>query len=195
MTKFNLNNLIFILNSENEIKTEKFSVIKSGDISEYLLNLEFNDEIAPKPYSITWEEPLIDGYGFWSPSSKQNSTINADWNLNVQKSRTASGMPIISIYNKANENVTTVYTSDVANACSLSVGVVEATVNLKYTLTLFTEVMPKISNYSIVLRIDHSKIPFYSAIKNARDWWSEIGYPCAYVPSDAITPLYSFWYS
>lgn len=88
MTKFNLNNLIFILNSENEIKTEKFSVIKSGDISEYLLNLEFNDEIAPKPYSITWEEPLIDGYGFWSPSSKQNSTINADWNLNAQRNST-----------------------------------------------------------------------------------------------------------
>lgn len=195
MENFFLNGSFFSSTTENKLKNENLTIVKTGEITEYLLSLEFNENAPPKVYSLSWAEDLVDAYGFWSPSCGQSSTITPDWSPRTQNSRSASGLPLVCIYDKKNYNKTSVYISDVANACSIQVGVIEESVKLKYTLNLFTGAMPKMTSYSVVIRTDKRSLPFYEIVKNAKTWWTELGYIPATVPTSAKKPLYSFWYS
>ena len=192
---FNLNGITFNAQTTNDIKNQSLKCIKSGEISEYLLSIDFGKKISPSTYTLTWCENANDAYALWSPNCGQNTNIPPEWAPHVQQSKTASGMPLISVYSKSNVNKTTVYLSDTANACAISVGVVEYGAKLKFSVTLFSDIMPEISTYSVVLVIDNTKNSFSKTIKNAREWWTKNGHNCAVVPSVAKYPLYSFWYS
>ena len=54
------------IETENRVKSATITEIKSGDISEYKVCVEFSEKCSPKPLSIIWEEAQIDMYGFWS---------------------------------------------------------------------------------------------------------------------------------
>ncbi|MBO5373995.1 MAG: hypothetical protein J6A54_00920, partial [Clostridia bacterium] len=94
----------FITQTENQIELEKIEKIKDGEISEYLIKIVFKDKVSPKKYSISWEEEQIDILGFWSSKMGTQHNITPEWSKRAEESRTASGMPLISLYNKANIN-------------------------------------------------------------------------------------------
>lgn len=185
----------FTIETENQIEKEEIVKLKSGDISEYKVYIKFKDKTSPKPYSLIWEEEQIDILGFWSSNKCTQHNIVPDWAMRKQVSRTASGMPLISLYSKSNENRITVALSDPSNPTVLMAGVVEETGRVRIQIDLFSQICPSLSEYEITVRIDRRKMPFYQCIKDVKQWWNSIGYESAYVPENAKMPMYSTWYS
>lgn len=185
----------FTTKTENQIAYEEITKIKDGDISEYLVKIELKEKARPEKYSIIWEEDQIDLYGFWSSKTYLQHYIAPDWYQKGEDSRTASGMPLIAFYNKANENRVTVALSDTMNPINLTAGVVEETGTIQFKIDLFAKVCPATKEYSVIIRIDRTKRPLYKSIMDAREWWSDLGYKSAYVPEHATLPMYSCWYS
>lgn len=185
----------FITQTENSIELEEIKEIRKGEISEYLVKIAFKEEVSPKVYSIIWEEEQIDILGFWSSKSGIQHNITPDWSMRSVESRTASGMPLISLYNKANVNRVTVALSDPASPVTLSAGVVEETGRVRIKIDLFSQICQSTKGYEVLIRIDRRSKPFYECIKDIRQWWTDLGYNCAYTPEYAKLPMYSTWYS
>ena len=181
--------------TENELKSESFIKIKDGDVSEYKLSLDFGKDVYPTVYSLIWEENQVDMMGFWSSKGYFEKHITADWYMRNEVSRTATGMPVISIFNKGNENRITIALSDPANATVLSAGVVEEKGNLRFKIDFFPDISPLMSKYEVIVRIDRRKVPFYQSLKDTKSWWSELGFKNCHIPESTRLPTYSAWYS
>ncbi len=188
-----LNNVKF--QTENNIVKEELVQVKYGDVSEYRLKIELEEECSPKVYSIIWEEEQIDMYGFWSSKSSHQHNLTPDWGMRTNESRTATGMPLACIYSKANKNRVTVALSDPASPSNIMVGVVEENGCLRFQIDLFSQICPKMKEYEVVIRIDRRPIPLSKAVTDTRAWWSDLGYKCAHVPKYSCLPMYSTWYS
>lgn len=184
-----------ITETKNQMELEEIKEICSGEVSEYLVTLKFKEKLSPSVYSIYWDEEQIDILGFWSATKVTQHNITPDWGMRCVNSRTASGMPLISLYNRTNTNRVTVTLSDPANPTAISAGVIEETGCVRVRIDLFSQLCPKITEYSIKIRVDRRQVPFYEAIRDARKWLKDLGYECAYVPADAKLPMYSTWYS
>ncbi|MBO5212778.1 MAG: alpha-galactosidase [Clostridia bacterium] len=195
MATYDINKIKLTSNTENSMRYEKIELIKTGEITEISVRLGFDKETSPSVYSISWEEEQIDMIGFWSSKASLQHNLTPDWYMRNEKSRTATGMPLISLYNKADINRITVALSDPASPTVISAGVVEETGTICFKIDLFSEISPKMSEYEAVIRIDRRNIPFFKAVSDVREWWSDIGYGCCYVPDSAKMPMYSTWYS
>lgn len=181
--------------TENKIKSAEITEIKSGEISEYKVRIELLEKCSPSVFSIIWEEEQIDMYGFWSSKSHQSHNLTPDWYMRTNESKTASGMPLVCIYNKSNENRVTIALSDPSSPAKMAVGVVEENGCLRFQIDLFAQLCSVMDEYEVVIRFDRRKIPFYKAVTAVRDWWSDLGYKSAHVPREARLPMYSCWYS
>ena len=190
-----IDHLKFTSSTENELKEEVFEKTVDGTVCEYRLKLTFPKPTVPQKYTLTWEEPQIDALGFWPPTSGHWPNLRPDWAMSNAQSRTASGMPLVCIYNKQNFNRMTVALSDPANPTVLSAGVVEETGSLRLCVELFSQACAPMETYGITVRIDRRAVPFYDAVVSARDWWRSIGFKETYVPDTAKLPMYSTWYS
>lgn len=185
----------FKIQTENKLKMQSITPIKEGEVSEYRIKLEFLEKCSPGVFSIVWEEEQIDMYGFWSSKSYQSHNLTPDWGARTNESKTASGMPLACIYNKANENRLTIALSDPSSPSKISVGVVEENGCLRIQIDLFAQLCAIMDGYEVILRLDRRNIPFYKAVIDTRTWWNDLGYKCAYVPKEARLPMYSCWYS
>ncbi|MBO4983827.1 MAG: alpha-galactosidase [Clostridia bacterium] len=185
----------FKTETKNPIKSQEIKEIKSGEISEYLVKIEFDGKVSPSKYSIIWEEEQIDILGFWSSLTGTHHIISPDWNMRREESRTASCMPLIALFSKSSDNKVTVALSDPSSPSSLMAGVVEENGCVKIQVDLFSQLCPAITEYEVIIRIDKRKLPLYQCIKDTRKWWGSLGYECAYTPEYAKLPMYSTWYS
>lgn len=195
MTTYNFDKISIISQTENTLKSEELTQIQNGEIALYKLTLKFDGESSPKPYSLIWEEDQIDIIGVWHSKIALNRNITPDWNMRKIDSRTASGMPLLSVYNKAGENRISVALSDTASPASIMVGVVEENAKLRFKIDFFEAICPKMSEYEVIIRIDRRKINASNAIKDTRSWWLSLGSTFAHVPENARLPMYSTWYS
>lgn len=196
MASFNFYGTEFVSSTKNALSSEKIEYSTSrANIDEYKISLSFENESTPEVYTLVWEQEQVDVIGFWSSTSSQQHNINPDWWVRKIDSRTASGMPLFVLYNKANINRVCVSLSDPSTPTRLSVGVVEETGNLRFKLELFSQLSAKMKDYEVTLRIDSRPIELTQAVRDVRAWWEELGYKCAYVPEGARKPLYSAWYS
>ena len=195
MATFNVNGLCFNSVTENILKEESIELIKSGEISEYRLSLKFDGEISPEKYSLIWEEPQIDMAGFFSSKADFGKNITPDWYMRREVSRTATGAPLMVIYNKANVNRAAVALSDPANPSVLYAGTVEENGCVRFKIDLFPDISPLMSEYSVTVRIDRRPIPFYKAVMDTKLWWESIGYESCHTPDHVKLPMYSTWYS
>lgn len=185
----------FTTKTENQIELEEIKQIKAGEISEYLVKIVFKEQTSPKPYSIIWEQEQIDTLGFWSSKKCTQHNITPDWYMRKEESRTASGAPLVSLYSRANINRATIALSDPATPTTIGAGSVEETGTIRLQIDLFSQLCSAIKGYEVIIRIDTRPLPFYECIRDAREWWSELGYKCAYTPEHATLPMYSTWYS
>ncbi|MBO5261715.1 MAG: alpha-galactosidase [Clostridia bacterium] len=185
----------FRYTTENKIKSADFKKIKDGEISEYQVKIEFEEECSPSVFSISWEEDHVDMYGFWSSKSFHQHNISPNWWMRTNESKTASGMPLVCIYNKANQNRVTIALSDPASPVKMKAGVVEETAKVRFQIDMFAQICSKMKSYEVVIRLDRRNVPFYKAVISVRDWWTGLGYKSAYAPKEASLPMYSCWYS
>ncbi len=188
---FTIDNLKFDVQTENKIKNQSLTKVKGGEVCEYLLKIEFEKEISPKEYSLIWEEDQIDMIGFWSSKASLQHNITPDWWMRKEESKTASGMPLMALYNKQNTNRELVALSDTASPCTLQAGVVEENGKIRFKIDLFSKICPKMKEYSVTIRIDKRNIPVTEAIMSTKQWWGGE----AYIPNEATLPMYSCWYS
>ncbi len=195
MAIFEKGGLVFVSQTETKLKSEKLEYTKNGEVDEYKLKLEFDGEVMPKPYGLIWEIDQVDMMCFWSSKSNQQHNLTPDWCMRSIESKTASGMPLAVVYNKANINRVSVALSDPSTPTTISVGVVEENGKLRFKVELFSKATAKMSEYEVVIRVDTRNITVANAIENTRDWWTSLGYKLAYVPEGAKAPLYSAWYS
>ena len=188
---FTIDNLKFDIKTENEIKKQTLTKVKGGEVCEYLLEIEFENEMSPKEYSLIWEEDQIDMIGFWSSKSSMQHNLTPDWCMRKEESKTASGMPLMAIYNKQNLNRELIALSDTACPTTLQAGVVEENGKIRFVIDLFSKTCPKMKNYSVTIRIDKRSIPVTEAIMSTKEWWGGD----TYIPNEATLPMYSCWYS
>ncbi len=187
--------MVFITQTKNQIESKEIKKIKGGEIEEYLVKIVFKEDASPNMCSIIWEEDQIDTLGFWSSKCGVQRNITPDWNMRREESRTASGMPVISLFSKTDMNRLTVALSDPNTPITLLAGIVEETGDIRIEIDLFSQKCSSVKEYETVLRIDRRKKPFYECVRDARDWWSDFGYKCAAVPENVKLPMYSTWYS
>ncbi len=188
---FTIDNLKFDVETENKIKNQSLTKVKGGEVCEYLLKIEFENEVCPTVYSLLWEEDQIDMIGFWSSKASVVQNIRPDWDMRAESSRTASGMPLMALYSKQNFNRELVALSDTANPTKLQAGVVEENGKIRFKINFFDGICPKMTEYSVTIRIDKRKIPLSEAIMETKKWWGDE----IYVPKYATLPMYSCWYS
>ncbi len=188
---FTIDSLKFDVQTENKIKNQTLTKVKGGEVCEYLLKIEFDGEASPKKYSLIWEEDQIDMIGFWSSKASLQHNITPDWWMRKEESRTASGMPLMALYSKQNFNRELIALSDTANPTKLQAGVVEENGKIRFRIDFFDAICPKMSEYSVTIRIDKRNIPVSEAIMSTKEWWGGE----AYVPNEATLPMYSCWYS
>ena len=99
--EFTIDTLHFRSVTEQAPKTETLTKTVDGDVSEYCLRLTFDAGVMPARYQLIWDEPQIDAFGFWPPSSGNWPNLRPDWAMSASHSRTASGMPLACVYNKS----------------------------------------------------------------------------------------------
>ncbi|MBR2025477.1 MAG: alpha-galactosidase [Clostridia bacterium] len=189
--EFIIDNLNFKVETENKIKNQSLTKVLDDEVCEYLLNVEFEETVSPKPYSLWWEEKQIDMIGFWSSKASLTHNIRPDWDMRTEESRTASGMPLMSIYNKQNTNRVTVALEDAATPTILQAGVVEENATVGFKITFFAQRCPEMSSYSTKIRFDRRNIPVTKSIASVKQWWGDE----TYIPDSAKMPMYSCWYS
>ena len=185
----------FKTETENKLLGEEFVQIRDGEICEYRLKIEFSQPTRPSVYSLLWEEEQVDMYGFWSSKSFCRHNLTPEWEMRTNESEVSTGMPLICVYNKANENRLTVALSDPACPNEIMAGVVEENGCVRFQINLFTKSCVEMKEYEAVIRIDRRRVPFYKSVIDTKNWWTELGYKNAYVPREARLPLYSCWYS
>ena len=193
--QFIFNEITFNTQTESNIKSQSIEQIQEGDVSIYKLKIAFDGKLMPKPFIIKWNVPQIDILGFWSSGSFHQHNITPDWYARKIDSKSASGMPLACLYNKANKNKLSVALSDPASPSAISAGVVEEDGTIIMQIDLFSKPSLYIDTYEVEIYLDKREINLASAIRDARTYLTKKGYECAYVPSSAKDPVYSAWYS
>ena len=189
--EFIIDNLKFNVKTENEIKNQSLAKIKGGEVCEYLLKIEFEKTVSPSVYSLIWEEDQIDVIGFWSSKASLNHSLRPEWDMRTEISKSASGMPLMAIYNKQNMNRELIALSDAATPTKLQAGVVEEDGKVRFKIDFFDAICPHMTEYSAIIRIDKRNIPLAQAIMDTKEWWGGE----TYIPDSAKLPMYSCWYS
>ena len=195
MSNFDFEWINFSTETQNNLKGESIKRLSDGEISEFLLELDFGGKTYPTEYKISWELDQIDTFGFWSPKHHFDPNITPDWCKREAICKLTNGMPVASLYGFDNTNALTISLSDAKNAIKIKAGVVEENGRLLYELSFFPERTSIMEKYSVKIRLDKRKVPFYKAVESTKAWWRELGYTPSYEPEYASAPLYSTWYS
>lgn len=167
----------------------------NGDLQHYRIVVQFAEPVVPEKIRIRWLEPFVDMLSTWTPDNRFDRGLYADWRPMRTHSRSAAGAPVLSLVGRDGTNSCTFAVADAATPLMLSAGISERKGDCYCVLELFINRMDVMQEYETVLRIDSRACPFYDSIKEIRRWWSENGYPAAYVPGDAKRAMFSTWYN
>ncbi len=188
-------NLVFTVMSKDEQVLSEVTLLEdNGGVATYKVAFEWREKKIPDPVTVRFRLPCVDVYSVWTPS-EHTRHLPASWNKKKVNSRLASFMPVVELISRDDTNRYTIAVSDVKTPISLQVGLHEETLSVETDVVFFTGLTQPQSKYAATVRIDKRSLPFYDAIKEARSWYDELGYPAAYVPQAAKEPMYSTWYS
>jgi alpha-galactosidase len=159
----------------------------------FRLTLRSPEKKTPPKFTVNWESPAIDIYGFWTP---RVSLDKADYWDGGFISRAARYAPVYSLYDTADRNRMTFACSDTLRDVEIGTNWIEKGARFTGSLTFFAERSPAMSEYSVEIRIDTRPVPYWEALAGVSRWWAGKGnYKPAPVPDAARQPLYSTWYS
>lgn len=180
-------------------KDERLNVNVSSkfidEIQYVKLDINCDEEIKFSPVDITWYHDIIDIQSFWHPGAGRNKALRVDWMGSIPFKGTVNA-PTVVFYSCDKRNRLSISYSDALMNVGFNMGVNEETGRIKCKITLFSEPGEKKKHYEGIIRIDCRDIPYYEAIKSAAKWYESMDlYKPAYVPQDALMPMYSTWYS
>ena len=189
---FEIGGRTYAFESEQDLNVDFYLDKKEGDISYFKLNFDFGSSVIPKKIGLSYRMPAIDVYNMWDPMTRVHYL---GFGKLPTPSRLSSGMPIKQFISKSGKNRYLIAISDVKSPLCISAGASERNGMLNVQLDFFTDITGPFDKYEAIIRIDERDMPFDDAIKEAREWFSEIGYRASVAPEKAKEPMYSTWYS
>ena len=165
------------------------------DVEIVTLHLDAKDTRRPEPFEVFFS---VSSRGIDSRYITQNDNImefKADW-MGSTGSSLASGYPLMSYISHGKDNRLTVACSEAIRRMEFTSGVNEGNSRVNYKAKFFADDEAPISSYDVEFRIDCRDIGYVESIGDVVRWFESMPlYRPAKVPSCAIDPLYSFWYS
>ncbi|NBD25363.1 glycoside hydrolase family 36 protein [Paenibacillus glycinis] len=159
------------------------------------IRIEADAPAVPPAFTLAWNPPIVDASAMWHPTANFAKGLRADWSQAFDSKSTHSA-PVISLFGGSGKNRLTFAFSDVLNVIRFNAGVHEETATFSCLVSMFDTPTTPLARYEAELRIDVRDIPYYDCLADVSRWWAS--YPSnapAPVPSAALEPMYSTWYS
>ncbi len=147
------------------------------------------------PITIKWKQKNIGVKGTWTSNNILDKRFRTDWEMPALNSSISTDAPIISLYDNNDQNIVTVATSDIVNLINIEGSLREEDNHFYFTFQFFNEAVQQ-KDYAIKIIVDQTPENFSHRIQAIADWMIDSNklQPLS-VPENAITPLYSTWYS
>lgn len=179
----------------------KNATIKTTEITEKGLvflnvNVTFENEQIPEPFSIHWNFSAKDCAFTWNPGMMDIHGLYFDWGKKRIMSRLASWMPEQQLISRSGKNKLNIAVSDVDTPIEIGTGICEEDATVDCEVCFFTIPTAPIKEYDATIRLDMREVDYYDSIYDVSHWWeNDCGYKSAYVPDGAREPVDSLWYS
>lgn len=169
---------------------------ENDGVFNYEISLKYDKQTIVKDVVMRWYEPMRGVLSVWIPTKGRDRAARQWFSKNNDTSSFYRGAPILSVCDKE-ENFQTFALSDANNSHNLAFFVDDFTDedNVCMQLTLFDKNEALIKDYSVILRIDTRKIPYYQSIKDITEWWKSFYKRQVFNNEFAEYPLYSTWYN
>ncbi|MBR6917650.1 MAG: hypothetical protein IKN38_05650, partial [Clostridia bacterium] len=115
--------------------------IKSGDVTELLFEVAFDEPTSPERITVIWREPVWETYSYWGPNLGTLRHLAPEWGLRISSSRLASGAPVHSIISANDKNNLTIAVSDADTPIDIGTGTMEHTAETMCKVTFFTSLL------------------------------------------------------
>ena len=186
----------FIYETKDELKNFCVKEDIENGVNRYDISFEFAKETVPSEFTVKFSIPMIDADGIWTPSDSGNTEIVPVWSPKHFETCISENLPVFCVYGSNAENRFTVSLSEIKSNVFISAGVVEENCECACIVRLFTLPSNPIKAYSFTIYTDYRKIPFFTAVKDAKSRWeSSCGAKPCKAPEAASYPVYSTWYS
>ncbi len=186
---------------DNPNKDASVSVLPHAEengIAIYRISVSFPTATSPAPITLSWEEDMLDTLYVWYPTGGRDHAMHQWFAPTRNTSNFCFGAPILTTVGANDRNTLTVALSDTVTPSAVTYAVKDLWQEDKtgYTVVLFAGSCPAMTAYSVDLRIDRRKVPFYESIRAVSRWWQEdCGYTFGDCPTAAEDALYSTWYN
>lgn len=182
------------LDSDSGAPVSLVNLREDNGLSHYLFTYRSTEETVPESVTVRWRIPAFQVKGVWRNTVDFNKRIQADWELEDQRSRISIDSPLLSLFDYHDNNVLTFACSNAINLITLGAKYREEDDHFYCHLTFFSECKYPIRNFEAQIRIDQRKIPLSKALGEVAQWWEEFDMTPLPVPDVAMKPLYSTWY-
>lgn len=182
------------LDSAIEAPVSLVNLNESNGLAHYLFNYQSPDAEIPEPVTVRWRIPANQVKGVWRNTVDFNKRIQADWELEDQRSRISIDSPVLSLFDHQDNNVLTFACSNAINLITLGAKYREEDDHFYCHMTFFSECKYPISNFEVQIRIDQRQELLTNVLGEVSQWWEGFDMKPMPVPEIARKPLYSTWY-
>ena len=160
-----------------------------------MLTLKAESESQLPEIKLSWALPSVDFHHKWNTECMQNRALDAgNATANFVTSRANRHAPVYSLYNLEGINACTFALSDAVHDTRLG-GNYGSGKTYKCSATINGKKVDPVKEYSVTLRFDFRRIPYYKSLKEIAVWWQKMPeYKPCNIPDDARLPLLSSWY-
>ncbi|WP_243446353.1 glycoside hydrolase family 36 protein [Romboutsia weinsteinii] len=173
------------------------NLYKVNDGIEYItINFKAKSKTVFPKLTLMLSVPAIDIHYKWNPKIHMSKALNLDWFNNLHICNGFTGAPVETLMTYNNQNRFTLALSDTLNTIEFKSVVSEENAEYEYHITLFDNCNILRDSYSLTLRIDSNKVPYYESLDKVAKWWETLdNNKPASVPDLARKAMYSSWYS
>ena len=183
----------FTIESENEDMRSSLSIREKENSFVLSVRLSFPTRVVPKKTKIRCEFPLRDPQGVWSQQCMLVRNLPADWAAARYVARSASSIPMLSVYGVSDVNLLTVTNLDAETPSAVSAGYREEDSKTVVTVELFVLPVQPLYSYETKILFDFRPTHFAERVRYAVGLYDE-KLPPAPVPSAAKDTVFSTWY-
>lgn len=183
----------FTVSSENIGMRYSFSVREDEDKRYVAVRLDFPEKVMPQKVTIQCALPLCDPQGVWSQQCMLARNLPADWAPARYVARSASSIPMLSVYGASDLNLLTATNFDAETPSAVSVGYREENSLTVLTVELFVMPVPPLSVYETEILFDFTPAHFAERVRFAMAQYEKKLTP-ALVPDAAKETVFSTWY-
>ena len=115
----------FNVSGGNKNAQINIEVRETGGITEAQLNAAFDKAEIPERIKVSWKFPAVDCYSTWSPSIRDDHSIQPNWSPRRTSSELARWMPLHGILSVGGENRLLIAVSDALRPIEIETGINE----------------------------------------------------------------------